>query len=94
MRKVESFKERYRWAFKKEKSLILDEFVEVTGFETPLSHKDYASSIFTDVKPNKSSLNLLKQSSRCYITIQPPFHGNLIDYNTSRWKKRAQIPFH
>ncbi|EMY79032.1 hypothetical protein LEP1GSC060_0919 [Leptospira weilii serovar Ranarum str. ICFT] len=26
------FKEKYRWAFKKEKSLILDEFVEVTGY--------------------------------------------------------------
>ncbi|EIE01336.1 integrase core domain protein [Leptospira licerasiae serovar Varillal str. VAR 010] len=43
------FKERYRWAFKKEKSLILDEFIKVTGY-----NRSYARTVLRITKSKNS----------------------------------------
>ncbi|MCW7473011.1 integrase catalytic domain-containing protein [Leptospira levettii] len=58
---VQVFKEKYLWASKKEKSLILDQFVEATGF-----NRSYARTVLRKKKDNVVKLRARKKRISSY----------------------------
>lgn len=58
---VQVFKEKYLWASKKEKSLILDQFVEATGF-----NRSYARTVLRKKKDNVVKLRPRKKRLSSY----------------------------
>ncbi|EMY70119.1 hypothetical protein LEP1GSC199_1291 [Leptospira vanthielii serovar Holland str. Waz Holland = ATCC 700522] len=58
---VQVFKEKYLWASKKEKSLILDQFVEATGY-----NRSYARTVLRKKKDNVVKLWSRKKRKTVY----------------------------
>ncbi|WP_078125339.1 DDE-type integrase/transposase/recombinase [Leptospira alexanderi] len=83
------FKERYRWAFKKEKSLILDEFVEVTRY-----NRSYARTVLRGAEGKKSPSKKLRKKIPVYdeeVRKALEFIWEVLDRICSR-RMKAAIP--
>ncbi|MDV6237506.1 DDE-type integrase/transposase/recombinase [Leptospira ellisii] len=83
------FKERYRWAFKKEKTLILNEFVEVTGY-----HRCYARTLLRGINEKKPTLKKPRKKPPIYddeVRKALEFIWEVLDRICSR-RMKAAIP--
>ncbi|WP_157862224.1 hypothetical protein [Leptospira borgpetersenii] len=83
------FKERYRWVFKKEKNLILDEFVEVTGY-----NRSYARTVLRGTEKKKSPSKQIRKKNSVYdekVRKALEFIWEVLDRICSR-RMKAAIP--